>query len=107
MKKSSIVAIAISALMVANVYAEGNPKFKQGIPYPKVKAELIKAGWVAVPQKNECGLTCDSLRSKGIKEVEDCADSGVMPCVFIFKNPSGKTVGVITQGEDFAFKAYR
>jgi len=36
-----------------------------------------------------------------------CADTGVAPCVFVFRNASGKLLEVVTRGESPRFNGFR
>ena len=58
--------------------------FSLNIPYDFVRRALIKDGWVAAKFSLPCRTNCTGLRDKGWLETEDCTDTGVGGCVFVF-----------------------
>jgi len=103
-----VFALFVSLSMFANVYSQTIPNVKGYPPYKKVRATLLKYGWVAVKQTEECGFRCAEFRTQGWVETQQCADMGaVAPCIFIFKNTSGKLLEVMTIGEDPTFSEFR
>jgi hypothetical protein len=73
---------------------------EQGSLYSEVRRTLVEAGWTPVEQRDDCGIRCTSMRREGYPETEDCADTGLAPCRFIFASPSGKPLVIATLGED-------
>lgn len=96
----------VFCLLGFQVQAQTIPEVKKGSSYASVRQALIKEGWKPVPQNEEAfGLTTE-VRKK-YKEVQGCAGSGIAPCIFIFKNASGKILEVGTVGENLSFSSFR
>jgi hypothetical protein len=103
-----VFALFVSFSIFASVYSQTIPNVKGSPPYKKVRATLLKYGWVAVKQTEECGYRCADFRKQGWVETQHCADMGALaPCIFIFKNTSGKLLEVMTIGEDPTFSEFR
>lgn len=85
-------------------YSQTVPKIASGIEYPSYRKILLKEGWTPVKQKNECGFFCQDQRKSGMIETQNCADTGVAPCIFIFSSKDGRTLKVNTIGENFLVK---
>lgn len=89
------------------VGAQVIPVVGVGTPYQQVRAELLRNGWTPVRQRETCGLVCDEHRKAGWFETQTCADTGVAPCIFVFRNASGKILEVVTRGEAPRFNGFR
>lgn len=88
------------------VHAQNIPQVKKGASYASVRQALIKEGWKPAPQSEEVFGFATEVRKK-YKEVQDCAGTGIAPCIFIFKNASGKILEVGTVGENLSFSSFR
>jgi hypothetical protein len=72
-----------------------------GMSYREVRARLMELGFAAASLSNDqarCGLR--KKICKTYPEVEGCANTGVAPCRFALKYPRGRTVIVMTGGEN-------
>ena len=68
--------------------------------YKVARDKLIKQGWRAVAQTDQCSSSCQKWRNAGWVETESCAPSGAVPCIFVFTNQDGNILKVYTEGED-------
>lgn len=68
--------------------------------YKTKRDKLLKEGWRPVAQTEECSSSCQKWRNSGWIETESCAPSGVVPCIFVFKNQNGGLLKVYTEGEE-------
>ena len=106
--RNIVFVLFVSLSLFANVRSQTIPNVKGSQPYKKLRATLLKYGWVAVNQTEGCGIRCADFRKQGWVETQDCADMGALaPCIFIFKNTSGKLLEVMTTGEDPTFSEFR
>ena len=48
-----------------------------------------------------------ALQEKGWLETNDCAGTGLAPCLFIWKNHKGRELEVVTTGEEPKFNGFR
>ena len=78
------------------------PQISKNVEYPAFRKSLIGTGWIPVKQSKECGIICQGQRKDGFIETQDCADTGLAPCIFIFKNNDGKMLKIHTAGENLA-----
>lgn len=75
--------------------------------YHKARKALLAAGWqplqtVRWPEVDErLSGQARAFWEKGYVEVEDCAGTGVAPCVFLFKDAYGNHLRVTTAGEEY------
>lgn len=106
MKLVHLVVVGL-ALASGALSAQVIPVVSPGTPYERVRAELLKAGWKPVRQTESCGIVCQGHRRAGWPETWNCADTGVAPCVFVFRNASGKALEVVTRGEAPHFNGFR
>jgi hypothetical protein len=95
------------ALASGTVFAQVIPAVSVGTPYERVRAELVRTGWKPVRQTESCGMVCEGHRRAGWPETLDCADTGLAPCVFVFRHGSGKALEVVTRGEAPRFNGFR
>lgn len=94
-------------LLVGPLFAQVIPVVGVGTPYHQVRAELKRSGWTPVRQREACGPVCEGHRQAGWFETQACADTGVAPCLFVFRNASGKILEVVTRGESPRFNGFR
>jgi hypothetical protein len=81
---------------------------KVGMAYKEARQRLFEFGYSGVaPPKvaGRCAYREDIC--KAYPEAEDCAGTGLAPCRFVFKYPRGRTVVIITSGEELADLAVR
>jgi len=98
--------VLVSQLMIA--HAQVIPQIKIGTPYAKVRTILIKEGWKPTQQPQESiGFMAQALQEKGWLETNDCAGTGLAPCLFIWKNHKGRELEVVTTGEEPKFNGFR
>lgn len=74
-----------------------------GLKYNKAREMLMAQGWqpavtVSLNRKME-SIQAELFRSAGYPEVNDCAGTGLSPCVFYFRDAYGKKLKVVTVGE--------
>jgi hypothetical protein len=69
------------------------------VPYKTERDRLLKEGWRPVAQIEECSSSCQEWRKAGWIETESCAPTGVVPCIFVFRNQNGNLLKVYTEGE--------
>ena len=101
------VWVASAALFALAAQAQVIPQMAGQTPYSKVRQTLIAQGWTPVRQTQACGPVCSEHRRAGWTEAQQCADTGLAPCIFVFRNASGKLLEVVTSGESPQFNAYR
>ena len=67
------------------------------LDYFKARKIILGAGYIVKENKNppEFGQAKE-LYALGYKEVDDCAGSAIMPCVFYFNAPNSKVLVVTT-----------
>jgi hypothetical protein len=94
--------ILIFGLSAFNIFAQTIPPITKNVEYPAYRKKLIGSGWTPVKQTKECGFFCQGQRDGGLPETQDCADAGLAPCIFIYKNNDGKILKVHTAGENLA-----
>jgi hypothetical protein len=82
--------------------ADGIPAISNGVEYPAFRKILIGSGWIPDKQTQECGFNCQGKRRDGLIETQDCADAGIAPCIFIFKNKESAVLKVYTVGENLS-----
>jgi hypothetical protein len=99
--------VAWAALWSVAAQAQVIPNMAGQTPYPQVRQALIEQGWTPVRQTQACGSVCSEHRRAGWAEAQECADTGVAPCVFVFRHTSGKLLEVVTRGETPRFNAFR
>jgi len=82
--------------------AQSIPKIANNVEYPEFRKKLIGSGWSPAIQKQsqDCGIICQEKRRSGFIETQVCADTGLAPCIFIFKNSEGKILKIQTVGEN-------
>ncbi len=99
-----ILAIAIS-VSTNGGQTGGLARLKKGEIYAKVRLKLLKAGWKPFhsPDAGEC-LDGDA-RCAGRPEMENCAGTGLAPCVFLWKRKD-KTIVIFTIGEEANYNGY-
>ncbi len=74
---------------------------KVGMSYKEVRARLTELGFAAASLSKDmtrCGAR--KYICKKYPEVEACAGTGAAPCRFALKYPQGRTVIIITGGEN-------
>lgn len=79
----------------SNTQAPSNPA-----SYKTKRDKLLKEGWRPLAQTEECSSSCQKWRNAGWIETESCAPTGVVPCIFVFKNQNGSLLKVYTEGEE-------
>jgi hypothetical protein len=105
MVQKSLNYLTIGLIFFSQVaYSQNVPKIVGGIEYPAYRKILIKEGWTPSKQKNDCGFLCQDQRKSGMIETQDCADTGIAPCIFIFSSKDGRSLKVNTVGENFLVK---
>jgi hypothetical protein len=72
-----------------------------GMTYREARARLLEFGYEGafLKGKQKC-LAPRAICKAYSTEVQDCAGTGEAPCKFVFKYPRGRTVVVMTKGED-------
>lgn len=93
------VMLVLSALVVLDVSAQSIPSKVADQPYAALRVQLLKSGWIPVPQKEDCGIVCEGLRGSGWSETRDCGGTGTAPCMFVFKDRRGGFLTVYTEGQ--------
>jgi hypothetical protein len=100
----ALVTLVCAAPAGAEARPAGVPRI-EGLAYPAARARLIRAGWrpYAAPGPRAAGALESGngpyVRSRGWREAEDCAGSGLGPCRFRFRGPRGRAIHVVTLGE--------
>ena len=90
------------AVLAPTAIADSIPAISNGVEYPAFRKMLIGSGWIPNKQTNECGFNCQGKRRDGLIETQDCADAGIAPCVFVFKNEESEILKVYTVGENLS-----
>jgi hypothetical protein len=74
---------------------------KVGMKYKQARERLFVFGYSGVTPPKVSGR-CSSREEicKAYPEAEDCSGTGLAPCRFVFKYPRGRTVVIITSGEE-------
>lgn len=108
---SAVVASSVQPAPVPMIAADPAPIFQPDQPYRTFRAELLRQGFVTVPQERpETNYFCgneyldegDPDLCAAYPEVEDCGSSGMRPCTFIFRRMAdGRQLSVATVGELF------
>jgi hypothetical protein len=103
--KSNIFSAAfiILALFTATLaQTTGLPKIRKGETYKSVRVKMIKAGWKPYHSPDAVECSDGDERCQGRPEMEDCADTGLGNCRFLWKR-KGKTVAIFTVGDNTVF----
>lgn len=97
-----------AAITYAFVVCQANADQSEVVPnitnlkYNEARKALIDAGWqpaITVGHNEELFGQAQGFRDIGYSEINDCAGTGLSPCVFYFKNIYGKKLQVNTLGE--------
>lgn len=70
-------------------------------PYDEARKALIEAGWqpaITIHSNTPISISAEEFRELGFKEIHDCG-SGIVPCLFYFRNAEGQKLKVVTLGE--------
>ena len=100
----TLLALLCAAPGGAEARPAGLPRI-EGMTYPAARARLIRAGWrpYVAPGPRAAGALESGnglyVRSRGWREAEDCAGTGMAPCRFRFRGPRGRVIEVVTLGE--------
>jgi len=103
--RTFLAALCLAMLATAAPAGQPLPRFKEGSPYPTVRAQLIRMGYSPVPLKTKPGAEIPHCRSHDAMcakypEIVACTCCGVLRCLMLFERRSdGHMFGVHTAGE--------
>lgn len=81
------------------------PTFSQNEGYAAVRQKMQAAGWQPFHSPDADVCPQDDVRCQGRPEMEACAGTGMANCRFLWQK-DGKTIAVMTAGEDAAFSGF-
>ncbi len=84
MKPHALLMAAVVLAAGAAIAAQPLPHFKEGTPYPVVRAKLLKSGWK--PVRLASASACEDERCKGLPEAYFCAGVGRATCIYTWRS---------------------
>lgn len=93
--------LAAAALVSTQMAFAANIPVITEKPYDEARKVLIEAGWqpaATVHANTPLSFSAEEFRALGFKEIHDCG-SGIVPCLFYFRNAEGQKLKVVTLGE--------
>lgn len=84
---------------------DGLPRLRKGENYAKVRSKLLKAGWKPFHSPDAAECLDGDARCAGRPEMENCAGTGLAPCLFLWKR-KGRTAVIYTIGEEANYNGY-
>lgn len=103
--RTLIAAACLLVLAPATLATERLPRFKEGSPYPTVRAQLMRMGYSPVPVKTRPGAEyphCSpgNEMCANYSETVACTCCGVLRCLMLFeRRADGYLFAVHTAGE--------
>lgn len=103
--RTLFATMCLLAFATAALAAQPLPKFKEGSPYPTVRAQLIRMGYAPVPVKTKPGAEYSHCWPKDpmcakYPEIVTCTCCGVLHCLMLFeRRADGRMFVVHTAGE--------
>ena len=110
-KNPRVYLFALMAVLLASCAApsRGNLPDIEGMNYHDARKVILQNGWVpadGMRPDEEIGIVARNYRDLGYAEVDDCAGSGLSPCIFYFRNDEGRFLKIGTEGEDNGRRMY-